>query len=394
MRELNATVVGGGLAGLASAITLTRAGWRTTVLESRQQTGEEGAGVGLPRNGITALRSIGFSDAEIDDFCYRTFHVGYRDLKGHSLLRGPTGDDIPPSLYVWGVHRQRIHAALLAKAVELGAEVIAGAPVTGVRPGAPDGDLATVTWEKEGTAHQVESHLVIAADGMWSVVRRELFPAAKPRYSGHTSWRAIIPRNGYEDALSAYLGPNADFGTMPISESEQYWYGYFRHPEKATFDDEVAAARARFFGWAPEVVEQIEDTKPEQLMRHDVYHLPGGLPNYVKGRVLMVGDAAHAALPTMGAGASTSLEDGASLGTLVAQRVVRGNSLGNALAKFDRVRRPRCRALARQARINQWLGADVGGGPRQSLRNTAMRLIPTGALIKGSAPLVRWTPPN
>lgn len=394
MRELTATVVGGGLAGLASAITLARAGWRTTVLESRPQSGEEGAGVGLPRNGITALRAIGFDDAEIDGFCYRTFHVGYRDLRGRSLLRGPTGVDLPPDLYVWGVHRERIHAALLARAIEFGAEVIAGAPVTGVRPGSPEGGLATVAWQKEGTTHRTESHLVIAADGMWSAVRRELFPTARPRYSGSTSWRAIIPRNGYEDALSAYLGPSADFGTMPISESEQYWYGYFRHPEKVTFADEPAAARARFSGWAPEVVEQIKATTEEQLMRHDVYHLPGGLPTYVKGRVLLIGDAAHAALPTMGAGASTSLEDGASLGTLVADRVVRGNGLGNALAEFDRVRRPRCRALARQARINAWVGADMAGGLRQSVRNTAMRLIPTNALVKAAAPLVQWTPPK
>jgi hypothetical protein len=83
---------------------------------------------------------------------------------------------------------------------------------------------------------------------MWSAVRRELFPAAAPRYSGSTSWRAIIPKDGFEDALVEYWGPSAEFGAMPVSGSELYWYGYFRHPAGAIFDDESAAARARFAG--------------------------------------------------------------------------------------------------------------------------------------------------
>ncbi|MFC7329071.1 FAD-dependent oxidoreductase [Marinactinospora rubrisoli] len=393
MREFTATVAGGGIAGLASATALARAGWRTTLLESRPEPGEEGAGVALPRNGVTALRALGFDDRLIGEVGHATVHAGFRDRLGRPLLRVPDRTDTRPAITILGVHRRRLHSALLRRAQEAGVELVPGARVTGVRPGEPGGPPAAVTWQHDGTARQVESDLVVGADGMWSAVRRELFPAARPRYSGSTSWRAIIPKNGFEDALVEYLGPGAEFGAMPVSESELYWYGYFRHAERTAFSDELAAARARFSGWAPEVAGQLAATDPDRLMRHDVYHLPGGLPTYIRGRVVMVGDAAHAALPTMGAGAATALEDAACVGALVGAPVARGGDLRHALAKFDAIRRPRCRAIARLAVVNARFGADLGGGLRQTLRNTVLRLLPGGTLARAAAPLVWWAPP-
>jgi 2-polyprenyl-6-methoxyphenol hydroxylase-like FAD-dependent oxidoreductase len=154
------------------------------------------------------------------------------------------------------------------------------------------------------------------------------------------------------------------------------------------FDDELATARARFAGWADPVSSLLDATDPARLMRHDVFHLPGGLPRYAHGRVVMVGDAAHGALPTMGQGAATALEDAATLGSLVGSA-----DLGAALEAFDRARRPRCRGIARQAATMARIGADVGGGWRQSLRNAAFRAVPGGLLARSGARLVAWEPP-
>ncbi len=74
----------------------------------------------------------------------------------------------------------------------------------------------------------------------------------------------------------------------------------FVHPEGASFADELAAARAHFAGWAPWIRAIVAATTASQLMRHDVYNLPGGCPSYVRGRVVIIGDAAHAMPPPSG----------------------------------------------------------------------------------------------
>ncbi len=129
-------------------------------------------------------------------------------------------------------------------------------------------------------------------------------------------------------------------------------------------------------------------------MRHDVYYLPGGLPSYSRGRMVMVGDAAHAAPPTLGQGVATALEDGVCVGRMIAAPVTAGRELAPALAAFDQARRPRCRNIARQSVMVARLGADLGGGWRQSVRNSLMHLIPVAPAIRAGAPIVRWTPPS
>ncbi|GGV22894.1 FAD-dependent oxidoreductase [Actinomadura cremea] len=394
MGELTATVVGGGIAGLASALTLARAGWRTTVLERQSGATEVGAGVALPRNGEAALRALGFDDGHIAEIGYQTLVTGFRDTRGRRLLHVRADrDDLRWAMTVWGVQRQRLHAALRRAAVEAGVEAAPGARVTGVEPGVPGGTRAAVTWRSGTTERGAEADLVVGADGMWSAVRESVFPGVRARYSGSTSWRAIVRDGVLDGRLVEFWGPGAEFGAMRVNDSEVYWYGYFRSPEGAVFDDEHAAARERFSGWAPGIGKLIEATDPARLMRHDVHHLPGGLESYVRGRVVMVGDAAHAALPTMGQGAATALEDGVCVGRLIGAPAAHGRDLGRAMAEFDAVRRPRCRAIARRAEHMARFGADLGGGWRQVVRNSALRLVPAQSVARAGAPHIGWTPP-
>lgn len=117
-----ATVVGGGIAGLTAAASLLRAGWQVTVLERAAEFGEVGAGLAITRNGMAALDAIGVGDA-IRAIGHQTFGAGTQDNHGRWLLQIPDARDDPHSMNrVWGVHRQRLHAALLA-ATE-GAELV------------------------------------------------------------------------------------------------------------------------------------------------------------------------------------------------------------------------------------------------------------------------------
>ncbi len=392
--ELTATVVGGGIAGLASAVALAQAGWRVTVLERAAAFGEVGAGLATTGNGMTALAALGLGEA-IGQVAYQTGTAGMQDQAGRWIMRMPdTRSDPTAVTTIWGLQRQRLHGVLRQAAEAAGGvELVTGAEVLSVKPGVPAGDRAVVTWRTANTGHRAETALLVAADGVRSAVRAQLFPAVPARYSGSTSWRAVIPDTDSEDRLVQAWGPGTEFGSLRVSPAEIYWYGYFRHPEGAVFPDELAAARERFADWAPWVRALVDATPAERLMRHDVYHLPGGLPAYTSGRVVFVGDAAHAMLPTAGQGAATALEDGVCVGRMIAAPVAAGGDMAAALAAFDRARRPRCRQIARTAIITARFGCDLGGGWRQPVRNAIFRRLPAGQLVKAGQSIVRWTAP-
>jgi 2-polyprenyl-6-methoxyphenol hydroxylase-like FAD-dependent oxidoreductase len=392
--QRTATVVGGGIAGLAAAVALAQAGWQATVLERAPHFGEVGAGLAITGNGMVALDALGAGHA-VRAAGYQTSTAGMQDPSGRWLLRVPdTGARLRAVTTLWGLHRQRLHAALLevARAAD-GVELVTGAEVTAVQAGQAGAAPATLTWRTSAGPREHEAGLIVAADGVRSTVRAQLCPAARPRYSGSTCWRAVIPDTGSDGRLIETWGPGTEFGALRVSDGELYWFGYFRHPEGARFDDELAAARDRFSGWSPRIRDLVAATTAGQLVRHDVYHLPGGLHTYVRGRVVMIGDAAHATLPTVGGGASTALEDALCLGRLVAAPVAAGADLGTVLAGFDQVRRARCRKIARIATLVARFGADLGGGWRQPVRNAVLRLTPPRLMATAASSVVDWTPP-
>jgi 2-polyprenyl-6-methoxyphenol hydroxylase-like FAD-dependent oxidoreductase len=407
--QRTAMIAGGGIAGLATAVALAQAGWQATVLERAPDFGEVGAGLAVTGNGMVALDALGVGQA-VRAAGYQTSTAGMQDPSGRWLLRVPdTGARLRAVTTFWGLHRRRLHAALLAAARAAdGVELVTGAEVTAVQPGQAGAEPATLTWRTSAgpgdtpsrkhsfrkQCFEREAGLVVAADGVRSTVRTQLYPAARPRYSGSTCWRAVIPDSGSEGRLIETWGPGTEFGALRVSEGEIYWFGYFRYPEGAHFDDELAAARDRFSGWSPRIRDLVAATTADRLVRHDVYHLPGGLHTYVRGRVVMIGDAAHAALPTVGGGASTALEDAVCLGRLVASPVAAGADLGTALAGFDQVRRARCRKITRMATLVARFGADLGGGWRQPVRNAALRLTPPRLMATAAAPIVNWSAPG
>ncbi|MCX6464940.1 MAG: FAD-dependent monooxygenase [Pseudonocardiales bacterium] len=383
IEERHAVVVGGGIAGLAAAAALRCAGWGVTVLERAQTFTETDAGLAVTRNGLAALDALGCGDAvraagrEVDT-------ASARDQDGRWLLRTPAG----AASTVLGVHRQRLHAVLRDAAA--GADLVSGATVAVVDPGTPGGAPARVHWHGADGPRERAADLVVGADGLRSTVRPQLFPGSRPAYAGLTCWRAVIDdATSADDRFAPVWGPGAEFGALRTGAAETSWYLCVQAPPGATVPDELAAARRFVAGWSPDVRRWVDATRPERLVRHDVFHLAPPLPSYVRGRAVLIGDAAHALVPTTGQGANTALEDGVSLGPLL-----RGPDLAAGLRTFDADRRPRTQAIARRSLLTQRFGADLTGRGARAVRDAVLRLLPSGAVARAGSRALDWTPPR
>jgi 2-polyprenyl-6-methoxyphenol hydroxylase-like FAD-dependent oxidoreductase len=179
--QRTAMIVGGGIAGLAAAVALAQGGWQATVLERAPGFGEVGAGLAITGNGMAALDALGAGQA-VRAAGYQTSTAGMQDPSGRWLLRIPdTGARLLAVTTLWGLHRQRLHAALLEAARAAGGvELVTGAEVTAVQAGQAGAAPTTLTWRTSAGPHEREAGLIVAADGVRSTVRTRLYPAACP----------------------------------------------------------------------------------------------------------------------------------------------------------------------------------------------------------------------
>lgn len=386
--EHEAVVVGGGIAGLAAAVSLVHEGWKVTVLERARAFVEVGAGLAITPNGMSALASLGVDDA-VREAGYRVRMAGTTDEHGSWLLRVPPASASSSSQEIHGIHRQDLHGSLLAAAQ--GAVLVSGARVVSVTPGTPSGARARVDCETAEGVLSYDADLVIGADGLRSTVRGLLAPGTAPRFSGRSSWRGIVSDSALvtEDLIVRW-GPGTEFGAVRVGADQVYWYGYTSSKEGRRWPDEKGAALHHFRGWADPVRPLIDSTPGDQVMRHDVFDLAPDLRTYIFGRVVLIGDAAHAMVPTMGQGANSSLEDGACIGLLIGRRVNEGESLHSALGTFDALRRPRTQRMARRSRSAGYVGAGLEGRIGITVRNAVMRVVPAGPAMKAGASVLTW----
>ncbi|GAA3814780.1 FAD-dependent monooxygenase [Streptomyces phyllanthi] len=380
-RTSHAVVVGGGIGGLTAAVALHRAGRRVTVLERARSLEPVGAAISLAPNSLRALDVIGLGD-EIRGLAAWQGDGGLRTPGGRWLAR--TSADAVAERFggpLVMVHRSTLIDRLAARLPEDAVRV--SAPATLVDHGGPDRPARVSTPDGE-----LEADLVVGADGIHSAVRRALFPGHPgTAYSGFTTWRVVIPVPGLgRFASHETWGRGRIWGTHPLRDGRVYAYAAARTPAgQHAPDDEKAELMRRFGTWHEPIPRIIEAARPEDVLRHDVHHIADPLPAFHRGRVALLGDAAHAMPPTLGQGGNQAIEDA----------IVLAAHTGD-LAAYTVARRPRTTAIARKAvsvaRLNM-MSSRVGMAVRNA---TIAALSQAGPALfeRGFDGIADWHPPR
>ncbi|GIF38865.1 FAD-dependent monooxygenase [Actinoplanes xinjiangensis] len=369
----SAVVVGGGIGGLGAAIGLSRAGWQVTVLERAAEFRPVGAGVVLQANGLRCLDALGVGPA-VRRGGIPDRSGGTRRADGRWLARiGADRMEQALGTPAYGIHRAALHRILL-DALPGDVQVRTDAEVTDVTA---DGEI---TWTGPDGPMRARADLVVGADGIRSTVRRRLWPsAAGPVHIGVTAWRGVTPVWDDDLVVAISWDRGAEFGVVPLADGRVYWFAAVN----AAPGSAPPEIDARFRRWHDPVPALIAATGT--VLRDDLACLDEPLPTYVNGRVVLLGDAAHAMTPNLGQGANQALEDA------VVLAAVAGRPDG--LALYDRQRRPRSQRVARASRLVGRFGQQLDNPLAVACRNTLIRLVPPGLALRSMARHADWRPP-
>jgi len=364
-----AIIIGGGIGGVTAALALQQAGLDVTVFEQADALKEVGSGLPLWTNALRALARLGLTDvletigASVTAGSITTWQGNIlADLRAEELLKQlGTINTV--------VHRAELLAMLLKA---LGEErVQLGARCTGFSQ-----DTAHVC-ASFADGREAQGDLLIGADGLHSVIRTQLFGPSKPRYAGYTCWRGVahITRGGLETWA---WGKGYQFGITHMNHGRAYWFAQ-KYTSEGAKDKPVGRKREvleLFHDWHDPIPAVIEATQETDILRNDIYESEL-LPHWSRGRVALLGDAAHTMTPNLGMGACQAIEDAAVLGACLEAK----EDIVAALKLYERRRVRRANSIARMARL-VGQAVQVENPLVSNMRDAIMKRLPVSTQLK------------
>jgi salicylate hydroxylase len=375
-------VVGGGIGGIAAALSLLQAGFDVHVYERAGAVSEVGAGIQVSPNASRILHRFGLAD----DLA----RMGVRPLAWHqrrwddgrTLLHAQLGDAV---VEAFGFPHYQMHRADLLGTL-LGAlppeRLHVGHLLTGL---VDHGDRVQATFANGTT---VEAELLVGADGIHSTVRELLFGPQDPVFTGCAAYRGLVPAErlrhlDLEVTAQIWMGPDAHFvhyfvqrrrlvNFVAIVEQDSWTR------ESWTDPGDPADAIAAFGGWHPQLHEILGAV--DETFIWALFDRPP-LPEWSRGRVTLLGDACHPMLPFMAQGAAQALEDGATLTACLTH----ATDIGEALRRYEALRLPRATRIQALSTENK-TRFHLPDGERQRERDAAMAGGGTDFAIKA----VEW----
>ena len=343
-KVLPVLIAGGGIGGLASALALTRQGFKVKVLEQAPELGEIGAGIQLGPNAFHAFDALGVGEKTRSRAVYTDYMVMHDAIDEYQVGMIPTGEAFRQRFgnpYAV-IHRMDVHTALLEGAQETGqVEILTSTRVTRIEQ---DANQVTV-FDQHGNAHSGQA--LIGADGVKSAVR-EKFVNDPARVTGHVVYRAVVdkkdfPENLQWNAASIWVGPNCHLVHYPLRGGEQYNVVVTFHSreteEWGVRDGSKEEVQSYFEGICPKARQLID--LPKSWRRWATADREP-IAQWSFGRATLLGDAAHPTTQYMAQGACMAIEDAVTLGEALR---VHDNNWVKAFDLYQRAR------VARTARI-------------------------------------------
>ncbi|MFJ6671599.1 FAD-dependent oxidoreductase [Actinosynnema sp. NPDC091369] len=364
---MRAIVIGGGIGGPVAAMALRKAGIDASVHERYDRVADgSGGALSIAPNGLQALEVVGLADA-VRGIGTPMTAMELQTWTGRTL--GRFGGE-PPQLLVW---RADLHRVLREEAVRRGVTVEHGRELVDA---ADHGPHVTARF---ADGSEVDADLLVGADGIRSTVRRIIDPDARgPRYAGLLGFGARLARTGEPStggAMRLVSGKRAFFGYQVHADGSGGWFANLprRIPlttaqARATGPGEwLAVLRAAFTPDRTPAVRLIDATDPADLVVTGALEDVPTVPRWSRGRLVLVGDAAHATSPSSGQGASLAFESAVQLA-----RCLRDLPHDAAFRVYEALRRDRVeRIIAQAARTNR----DKAAGPvGRLLRDTLLPL--------------------
>jgi 2-polyprenyl-6-methoxyphenol hydroxylase-like FAD-dependent oxidoreductase len=317
-----AIVVGAGIGGVTAAVALQRCGWQVSVLERAPELGEVGAGISVWPSAVAVLEELGVKGVEKAAALSKP--AGMRKPNGRWVVEAADlGVEIPVM-----IHRAKLHDLITDQF---------GQAIT-VRTGYT---VAKITQDDTGVTinDDLQADLVVAADGIRSVIRQAIYPDYKgPQYSGYTAYRGIADVES-DDGGGETWGHGQRFGFARLIDGRIYWYATANQPAGQGGDPAEA-----FDDWHEPIPAILAGTT--DVLQNDIYDLALPLRPFNNGRVVLLGDAAHAMTPNLGRGACSAIEDAGAL----AGHLREAPDLKTALSRYDAERRPATTKLIKRSR--------------------------------------------
>lgn len=342
-------IVGTGMGGLTLATMLAGAGIAVDILEQAIGPSALGSGLTLRGNAVRVLRELEVLE-ELLEHGYAFNDLALRapgpEAKVLAVLDDMRvgGDDLPATI---GIYRPELNEIVRRKAEEAGVELRYGAKVTGLTQ---TEDAVEVTTES-GKTYGYD--VVVGADGLNSTVREAIGITEKPQPTGMGIWRTFVPRPEKVVRTDLYYGgPAFIAGYCPTGESMMYAYLVEAAQDRDVADGPAIMAELAS-GYGGPWVEIRECIKKDARVNytHFTQHLVDG--DWHRGRVVLIGDAAHSCPPTIAQGAAMAIEDAA----VLAREIIAAAQFDEAIFRSFRDQRvPRARVVVENSvQLGQWM---------------------------------------
>ncbi|MCY6379765.1 FAD-dependent oxidoreductase [Hoeflea prorocentri] len=335
-RSLNILIVGGGIAGCSAAIALSQRGHAVRIVEKQDAWRFQSSGIFVYANGLVSLDELGLLDEILQaGFPVPAGRNAYFDHKGVPITDTfyPSADNgrIPAIL---GIKRAEMHRVMAQRVDALGVTVTLGTTVDAIRD---EGDSVRAVLS-DGTEETAD--LVIGADGVRSAMRALIGIGLEPRYTGFGVWRSVHRRPQALTDKIMMMGPGIRFGIMPISDDMLYTFGTLAEPKSRFYDPAgwPEHMRTKFADFSGPASLFLEELGPDSQVLYTAVEEVGLELPWHRGRVVLIGDAAHASTPFMGQGGAMAMQDA----VVLAEALALHETLDGALDAFGKARLPVC----------------------------------------------------